>query len=60
MIEVAGGMITVAWVFIACGVWAILMGAMLVHCMKEELNEREFYSLGNEQWQRDKDKLRNE
>lgn len=58
--DVAGGMLTVAWILIGCGVWAVLMGTMLVHCFKEELNEREFYSLGNEQWQRDRDELENE
>lgn len=57
MIEAAGGLVTVAWIIIGCGVWAVLMGAMLVHCMKEELTETEYYALGNEQWQRDRDEL---
>jgi hypothetical protein len=53
-------MLSLAWLFIGCGVWAVMMGAMTVHCLKEDLTEREFYALGNEQWQRDQDELENE
>ena len=60
MTDIAEGMISIAWLFIGCGVWAVMMGAMTVHCLKEDLTEREFYALGNEQWQRDQDELENE
>ena len=51
MTDIASGMISVAWLFIAIGVWALMMGAMTVHCLKEELTEREFYRIGNDhQW----------
>lgn len=52
MTDIAGGMISVAWLFIGCGVWAVMMGAMTVHCLKEDLTEREFYQIGNDvQWE---------
>jgi len=35
----------IACIFIGCGVWAVLMGAMLVHCFVEEMNETEIYKL---------------
>jgi len=60
MTDIAGGMISLAWLFIGCGVWAVMMGAMTVHCLKQELTEKEYYILGNEQWQRDQDELENE
>ena len=60
MTDIAGGMISLAWLFIACGVWSVMMGAMTVHCLKKELTEKEYYILGNEQWQRDQDELENE
>jgi hypothetical protein len=51
MTDIAGGMISIAWLFIGCGVWAVIMGAMTVHCLKEDLTEREFYQIGNDhQW----------
>lgn len=51
MTDIASEMLSVAWLFIACGVWAVMMGAMTVHCLKEELTEREFYRIGNDhQW----------
>lgn len=60
MTDIAGGMISLAWLFIGCGVWAVMMGAMTVHCLKQELTEKEHYILANEQWQRDQDELENE
>ena len=52
MTDIAGGMLSVAWLFIGIGVWALMMGAMTVHCLKEELTEREFYRIGNDhQWE---------
>jgi len=52
MTDIASGMISVAWLFIGCGVWAVMMGAMTVHCLKEDLTEREFYQIGNDhQWE---------
>jgi hypothetical protein len=52
MTDIAGGMINVAWLFIGCGVWAVMMGAMTVHCLQEDLTEREFYRIGNDhQWE---------
>ena len=53
-------MMTVAWVFIFCGVWSILMGVMLVSCYLEDISEAEYYALENGQWQRDQDELENE
>tara|TARA_R110002050_G_scaffold5009_3_gene23210 strand:- start:568 stop:810 length:243 start_codon:yes stop_codon:yes gene_type:complete len=51
MTDIASGMLSVAWLFIGIGVWALMMGAMTVHCLKEELTEREFYRIGNDhQW----------
>ena len=51
MTDIAGGMISVAWLFIGCGVWSVMMGAMTVHCLQEDLTEREFYRIGNDhQW----------
>jgi|TARA_R110000822_G_scaffold242880_2_gene371900 hypothetical protein len=61
MTDIAGGMINVAWLFIGCGVWAVMMGAMTVHCLQEELTEREFYRIGNDhQWGADYESLENE
>ena len=37
--------LAIAYIFIGCGVWAVLMGAMLVHCFVEEMNETEIYKL---------------
>jgi len=52
MTDIASGMLSVAWLFIGIGVWALMMGAMTVHCLKEELTEREFYRIGNDhQWE---------
>tara|TARA_R110002020_G_scaffold46195_5_gene131551 strand:- start:9122 stop:9364 length:243 start_codon:yes stop_codon:yes gene_type:complete len=51
MTDIASGMLSVAWLFIGIGVWALMMGAMTVHCLEEELTEREFYRIGNDhQW----------
>ncbi len=60
MTDIAEGMLSLAWLFIGCGVWAVMMGAMTVQCLKEDLTEREYYALANEQWQRDQDELENE
>tara|TARA_R110000824_G_scaffold28455_2_gene95615 strand:- start:113 stop:322 length:210 start_codon:yes stop_codon:yes gene_type:complete len=56
----AGDMLTFAYVFIACGVWSLLMGAMVVSCYLEDVSEEEYESLGNEQWQRDMDEMDND
>ena len=51
MTDIASGMLSVAWLFIGIGGWALMMGAMTVHCLEEELTEREFYRIGNDhQW----------
>ena len=49
-----------AYVLVGCGVWAVVMGAMLISCWTEEITEAEYYALENEQWQRNKDELENE
>ena len=49
--------ITIAWILIGSLVWAVLMGAMLVHCWAEDITEADYYALENEQWQRDQDEL---
>ena len=49
--------LTLAWIFIGCGVWAVLMGAMLISCLAEDITEADYYALENEQWQRDQDDL---
>ena len=41
-----------AYVLIGCGVWAVVMGAMLISCFTEEITEAEFYALKNQQWQK--------
>ena len=50
-------MMTIAYIFIGCGVWAVLMGAMLISCLSEDISEADYYALENEQWQRDQDEL---
>lgn len=42
-----------AWIFIGCAVWAILMGAMFVHCWLEDISEIEYYALTNEKKEED-------
>ena len=34
-----------AYIFVGCGVWAVLMGAMIVHCFAEELDEADHYKI---------------
>ena len=45
--DILTNMLIVSWVFIGCGVWVILMGAMLFHCLAEDLNEKEYIKLYN-------------
>lgn len=40
-------MLIVSWIFIGCGVWVVLMGAMTFYCLAEDLNEREYIKLSN-------------
>ena len=48
---------TIAYIFIGCAVWAVLMGAMLISCLTEDISEAEYCALECDQWQRDQDDL---
>jgi len=37
--------LTLAWIFIGCAVWAVLMGAMLISCLTEDITEADYYAL---------------
>ena len=45
--DILTNMLIVSWVFIGCGVWVVLMGAMTFYCLAEDLNEREYIKLYN-------------
>ena len=53
-----------AWIFIGCGVWAVMIGAMLVYCWNDEksvfitdLTDEEAEAIENEMWQYEQDQL---
>lgn len=45
--DILTNMLIISWIFIGCGVWIILMGAILFHCLAEDINEREYIKLYN-------------
>ena len=47
--------LAIAYIFIGCGVWAVVTASMIVYRWGEEITEAEAYELENEQWQRDQD-----
>ena len=50
-------MVVAMWVIIGCGIWGVMMGVTIVSCYMDDLEQEEYESLGNEQWQRDQDEL---
>ena len=55
---------TYAWIFIGCGVWSVMIGAMLVYCWNDEksvfitdLTDEEAEAIENEMWQYEQDQL---
>lgn len=53
-----------AWIFIGCGVWSVMIGAMLVYCWNDEksvfitdLTDEEAEAIENEMWQYEQDQL---
>jgi hypothetical protein len=57
MTDLVGDMLNVAYIFIACGVWSVVIGAMIITYYMDDISEEDYESLGNEQWQRDQDEL---
>ena len=45
--DILTNMLIESWVFIGCGVWIVLMGAMPFHGLAEDINEREYIKLYN-------------
>ena len=53
-----------AWIFIGCGVWSVMVGAMLVYCwhdeksvLIEDITDDQAQDIENEVWQYEQDKL---
>ena len=43
--DILTNMLLLSWIFIGCGVWVVLMGAMILHYLAEDINEREYIKL---------------
>ena len=57
MNALAGDMLGFVWIVIGVMIWGALTGLLIFHLKKEDLTERQFYQIGNDQdWNQEKSK----